>query len=233
MSNEIYYKKKYLSYKLKYLQAKLMQNGGGKAVLNLPKDIKKLKKIRNNQLSISSESGKFIIKDINTKQECDTDDKMVQFLNQQLNNKNAKIFIETDDYPSVFLHIDGIKDIPNKYTTNTEENITINYTDLLQNKCFDNMRIEIDQEFVNQEQSIDSTTNKQPINNTTNERPIDTIKERPIDTIKERPIDTIKEDKKNIHEQISMLKEEIEKLKTEFDNHYHDLPTTGVRQYTK
>jgi ribosomal protein S15P/S13E len=53
-----------------------------------------------------------------------------------------------------------------------------------------------------------------------------------IDIIKIDLLDEIKKNE-NINEQISYLINEIQKLKNEFKNHYHELPTSGIRNYSE
>lgn len=220
MSNEIYYKKKYLSYKLKYLQTKLTQNGGGKIELILPDDIKKIKKI--NEGGISSKSSEFIIKHIETdaRLECDIDKSLQRFLNKNIKDKKAHIWFETEN--QIYLIIDNIKYKKLKFTEKNGEDIDFDFSKLLENKCLMSILIEIEQEnVIENKQQIDINYKEKIQNQQQKDVQQKDIQKEDINYIEK------------IQNQIDALKNEIEKLKNEFDNHYHDLPTTGIRQYTK
>jgi len=236
MNNENYYKKKYFVYKMKYLQTKLMQRGGANEItLNLPKDIKKIK---TDNAPISPNSANFIIKSIETKAECDPGSRLENLLNNTLKDKSAHIGFETKN--DIYLYFDHLQEMILKFKNYDDKDENINLSELLNHKCLKNIVIEIKSEDVNdqiQQGALNDQTQQQGALKDSEQQEQDVLKDgeqQEQDVLKDGEKESGKdENNKSIQEQISSLKEQIDKLNTEFENHYHDVPTTGIRQYSK
>lgn len=197
MNNEIYYKKKYLTYKIKYLKQKLNTQSGGSEEdisLVLPKDISK---IIPKKFNVSEKSNPFIINRfvVNNNKELET------ILNEKLKNKTAHIWFETKTDIYLTLNDEELRKI--SYTDDKNESINIEVYNLFRENKIDKLYITINKKYINEEYDLDDNTNLLE---------------------KEDP-------NKKIQLQINLLKEELDKLKNEFSNHYHDIPTTGMRQF--
>jgi hypothetical protein len=190
------FEKKYLKYKLKYLELKLI--GGGNTYI-WPDDYKKLEKLEQLQ------SRKFKIKSFDNV-------KKLEYINTNTNSINNEISTNKliNSICNIFRVDNEILNLIN-VSVNQSPHSPYNITNIVYKDKLNKIRLE----------EIDSDINTDNKNEEKNYNVNTNITDR-------------KENlklKNNLELEINKLKERLEKLENEFENHYHDMPTTGIRQF--